>query len=128
MTDRPFTHPNFGREVRIEQFGREVHLIFVAGSDRQADSLVDTLLRSSVPAPPSTRPSVRRPDMTPYEALKATGHSPAKAAEIILDAKRGDWFSQQWLKAVSDSDGRAAIRRSIIRALPLSDLTPAPEE
>lgn len=44
MSDRPFTHPNFGREVRIEQFGREVHLIFVAGSDQQADSLVDTLL------------------------------------------------------------------------------------
>lgn len=44
MTDRPFSHPNFGREVRIEQFGREVHLIFVAGTERQADSLVDTLL------------------------------------------------------------------------------------
>ena len=44
MTDRGFTHPNFGKEARIEQYGREVHLIFVAGTDAQADSLVETLL------------------------------------------------------------------------------------
>jgi len=40
-----FTHPNFGKEVRIEQFGNEVHLIFKAATSRQADSLVDELLR-----------------------------------------------------------------------------------
>jgi hypothetical protein len=35
-----------------------------------------------------------------YEALKAHGHSPAKAAEIILDAKRGDLFSRKWIEFV----------------------------
>jgi hypothetical protein len=38
--------------------------------------------------------------MTDYEALKLFGHSPAKAKEIILDAKRGDKFSQQYLDLV----------------------------
>lgn len=33
------------------------------------------------------------------EALKAAGHSPAKAAEICLDAKRGDAYALQWIKA-----------------------------
>jgi len=28
--------------------------------------------------------------MSDYEALKAYGHSAAKAAEIVLDARRGD--------------------------------------
>lgn len=45
MSDRPFTHPNFGRQVRIEQFGKEVHLIFVAGTQTQSDDLCDELLR-----------------------------------------------------------------------------------
>lgn len=45
MTDRPFTHPNFGRQVRIEQFGKEVHLIFVASTQTQSDDLCDELLR-----------------------------------------------------------------------------------
>ena len=35
--------------------------------------------------------------MTAYEALKALGHSPAKAAEIVLDAKRGDRVAQCWI-------------------------------
>lgn len=35
--------------------------------------------------------------MNDYEALKAYGHSAAKAAEIILDANRGDFFSQRYL-------------------------------
>lgn len=43
-TDRGFSHPNFGKEVRIEQYGKEVHLIFVAGSQAQSDSMVETLL------------------------------------------------------------------------------------
>lgn len=38
--------------------------------------------------------------MSDYEALKAYGHSPAKAAEIVLDAKRGDFFSRGWIKVV----------------------------
>lgn len=45
MSDRPFSHPNFGKEVRIEQNGREVSLIFVAGTMYQADKLVQELLR-----------------------------------------------------------------------------------
>jgi hypothetical protein len=44
MSDRQFTHPNFGHEVRIEQYGRAVHLIFVAGTTAQADSFIDMLL------------------------------------------------------------------------------------
>ena len=43
--ERGFTHPNFGGEVRIEQFGTEVHLIFVAGTRQQSDSMCDDLLR-----------------------------------------------------------------------------------
>ena len=45
MSDRPFSHPNFGKEVRIEQFNKEVHLVFVASSQSQADSMCDELLR-----------------------------------------------------------------------------------
>lgn len=35
--------------------------------------------------------------MTDYQILKAAGHSPAKAAEIALDAKRGDDRARQWI-------------------------------
>lgn len=35
-----------------------------------------------------------------YNALKVYGHSPAKAAEIVLDAKRGDFFSERWVAFV----------------------------
>lgn len=45
MSDRPFSHPNFGKEARIEQNGREVSLIFVAGTMYQADKMVQELLR-----------------------------------------------------------------------------------
>jgi len=31
-----------------------------------------------------------------YQLLKQAGHSPAKAAEIALDAKRGDAFALHW--------------------------------
>jgi hypothetical protein len=44
MTDRGFTHPNFGNEARVEQYGREVHLIFVAGTSAQADSLAESIV------------------------------------------------------------------------------------
>ena len=36
-----------------------------------------------------------------YEALKRAGHSPAKAAEIMLDAKRGDNYARRWIAAVA---------------------------
>jgi len=35
--------------------------------------------------------------MTEYEALKKLGHSAAKAAEIVLDAKRGDKYAKLWI-------------------------------
>lgn len=38
---------------------------------------------------------VEAPDI--YEALKANGHSAAKAHEIMLDAKRGDHHAIQWV-------------------------------
>jgi hypothetical protein len=41
--------------------------------------------------------------MTDYEILKHYGHSPAKAAEIALDAKRGDKHALAWLEAVRSS-------------------------
>lgn len=45
MSASAFSHPNFGKEVRIEQYDREVHLIFVAGSMAQSDSMCEELLR-----------------------------------------------------------------------------------
>ena len=44
MTDREFTHPNFGTEARVECQGREVRLIFVAGSAVKAQSLAKGIL------------------------------------------------------------------------------------
>lgn len=38
--------------------------------------------------------------MTDYDVLKAAGHSAAKAAEIALDAKRGDQHAKAWIAAV----------------------------
>jgi hypothetical protein len=43
--------------------------------------------------------------MTDYEALKRYGHSPAKAAEIVLDAKRGDPHALAWLTVVRPAGG-----------------------
>lgn len=45
MSDRPFTHQNLGRQVRIEQFGKEVRLIFVTGTQAQSNDLCDDILR-----------------------------------------------------------------------------------
>jgi hypothetical protein len=44
MTDRGFTHPNFGSEARVEQYGREVHIVFVAGTQAQSDSMCKSIL------------------------------------------------------------------------------------
>ncbi len=41
---REFTNHNVGREVRIEQVGKEVRLIFVASTNAKADALVETIL------------------------------------------------------------------------------------
>ena len=42
--DRPFTHPNFGNQTRVEVWGNEVRLIFVANDRARAESLADYLL------------------------------------------------------------------------------------
>jgi hypothetical protein len=42
---RSFTNPSVGREVRIEQYGREVHLIFVASTQAKSDALVENILK-----------------------------------------------------------------------------------
>ena len=44
MSDRQFTNPDFGSEARIEQYGKEVHLIFVAGTQAKSDALCENLL------------------------------------------------------------------------------------
>lgn len=44
MSDRGFTHPNFGTQARVEQYGREVHVVFVAATEAQADSLCENIL------------------------------------------------------------------------------------
>ena len=44
MTDRGFTHPNFGTQARVEQHGNEVRVIFVASTRAQATSLCDHVL------------------------------------------------------------------------------------
>jgi hypothetical protein len=35
-----------------------------------------------------------------YGLLKAYGHSPFKAVEVILDASRGDAFAMAWIKVI----------------------------
>lgn len=44
MSARGFTNPNFGSEVRVEQWGREVHLIFVGATEAKAGDLVDNIV------------------------------------------------------------------------------------
>lgn len=44
MTDRGFSHPNFGREVRVEVCGREVKLTFVAGTQPMANDLAEHIV------------------------------------------------------------------------------------
>lgn len=38
-----------------------------------------------------------------YTVLKNAGHSPLKAAQIILDARRGDWWSIWWIRCLTRS-------------------------
>jgi hypothetical protein len=39
-----------------------------------------------------------------YEALKSFGHSPVKAAEIVLDAKRGNEYARRWIALVREQE------------------------
>lgn len=45
MSGQAFTHPNFGKEARVEVWGREVRLIFVANTETQANDLADKIVR-----------------------------------------------------------------------------------
>ncbi len=45
-----------------------------------------------------------------YALLKAAGHDPAKAAEILLDAQRKDAHARIWIRTI------AASRRSVLPA------------
>ena len=47
MSDRGFTHPNFGRELRVEVYGREVRLTFFAETKAQANSLAQSIVAQS---------------------------------------------------------------------------------
>lgn len=44
MSARGFTNPDFGKEVRVEQWGREVHLIFVGATEAKATAVVENIL------------------------------------------------------------------------------------
>jgi hypothetical protein len=44
VTDRPFSHPNFGTTARVEQRGCEVRLIFTAHTLEQATDFTDLLI------------------------------------------------------------------------------------
>jgi hypothetical protein len=44
MTDRQFTHPNFGNQARVEVWGKEVYLIFVADSEAKANGFAEHLV------------------------------------------------------------------------------------
>lgn len=44
MTDRGFSHPNFGKSVRVEVWGKEVRLIFEANSRLQAEDFADHIV------------------------------------------------------------------------------------
>lgn len=44
MSDRSFTYPDYGKAVRVEQHGHEVHLILVASNQFKADKLVEDLV------------------------------------------------------------------------------------
>lgn len=45
MSGRAFSHPNFGKEARVETCGREVRLIFIANTEAQATDLADAILK-----------------------------------------------------------------------------------
>lgn len=45
MSDRGFTHPNFGSQARVEVWGKEVRLIFVAGSASKAEDLAESIVQ-----------------------------------------------------------------------------------
>lgn len=56
--------------------------------------------------------------MSDYDLLKSLGHSPAKAAEIVLDATRGDDFSRRWIEAMRHGGlAKQAVRDMLSRSV-----------
>jgi hypothetical protein len=43
-TDRVFTNPNYGNEVRVEVMGNEVAVVFVAETNAKANALAENIL------------------------------------------------------------------------------------
>jgi uncharacterized membrane-anchored protein len=43
-TDRKFTNPDYGKEVRVEVMGWEVALVFVADNEAKAQALAENIL------------------------------------------------------------------------------------
>ena len=52
-----------------------------------------------------------------YDRLVAHGHSAAKAAEICLDASRGDKYANDWIKAVCLTPEKRAVEAGKGRGL-----------
>lgn len=44
MTDRGFSHPNFGNNARVEVWGKEVRLIFIAHTGAQAADFAEYIV------------------------------------------------------------------------------------
>ena len=44
MDDRQFTHANYGKAARVEVWGTEVRLIFIADTESKANDLADSIL------------------------------------------------------------------------------------
>ena len=44
VSDRGFTNPNFGKQIRVEVWGKEVQLIFTAGTLDQANDFAEYLV------------------------------------------------------------------------------------
>ena len=45
MSGRAFSNPNFGTQARVEVFGKEVRLTFVASTSAKADDLAENIVR-----------------------------------------------------------------------------------
>jgi hypothetical protein len=65
--------------------------------------------RASHEAAEASSPEASIPNASDYAALKAYGHSPAKAAEIVLDASRGDCFCERYVAFVRGSLAASAM-------------------
>jgi len=44
-TDRAFSHPNLGRDAKVELFGRDVVVTLTASTEAQAEDLFDSVVR-----------------------------------------------------------------------------------